>query len=507
MMRIHNWSLRKKLLLSHFLMIGIPVLIVMAVVLGILFSFLAATGSRKSTVFQGTDQLPISGYILQLTVDSLTEHVVKTDTDKLVINDDVLDDCANLQEMGASVAIYENNIIYYQTGGNINSILEQAQSIVGSGSVETPMLVWNEKGFVYHFSVQNQQGNTVQILAVGNGVRFSANSYQQVRWLKTVIKIVFAITCGLAVIIIIITGMIISNKLSKTILVPLNELRRASTRIQNGDLDGEITIYAQDELGLACKDFDQMRRRLLNSVEAQQKYEQGRKELIAGISHDLSTPLTSIKGYVSGLLDGIANTPEKQEHYLKTVYQTACDMDHLVESLFLFSKLDLGRATFHWEMVSIKDYFEDYVEEAKLRLLENDMKLMMKFNCESPCYIRMDRLQFGRVVSNLVDNSVKYKRIGLGTLQIIVIEQEEKVQIKFKDDGIGVNEAECEKLFDSFYRTDPARSNAAKGSGLGLSITKQIVEAMGGIIWAKSEIHQGMEINITLPKLKEEEAK
>ena len=138
------------------------------------------------------------------------------------------------------------------------------------------------------------------------------------------IKIVFAVTCVLAVVIIIIMGVLISNKLSKTILVPLNELRRASNRIQNGDLNGEITIYAQDELGLACQDFDQMRRRLQESVQAQQAYEQGRKELIAGISHDLSTPLTSIKGYVSGLLDGIANTPEKQEALFKN------DLSHRV---------------------------------------------------------------------------------------------------------------------------------------------------------------------------------
>ena len=132
------------------------------------------------------------------------------------------------------------------------------------------------------------------------------------------------------------------------------------------------------------------------------------------------------------------------------------------------------------------------------------MKLSLEIHASSPCYVRMDRLQFGRVVSNLVDNSVKYKRVGLGILKIIIQEEHETVQIIVKDNGIGVSPNECEKLFDSFYRTDPARTNAAKGSGLGLSITKQIIENMNGSIWAKSAINEGMEMHLELPKADKE---
>ena len=99
--------------------------------------------------------------------------------------------------------------------------------------------------------------------------------------------------------------------------------------------------------------FDEMRLRLRDSVKSQQRYEDNRKELLAGISHDLSTPLTAIKGYVSGLIDGIADTPEKQAHYLKTIYSTACDMDNLVSELFTFSKLDLDRIPFYFEQVDL----------------------------------------------------------------------------------------------------------------------------------------------------------
>ena len=176
-------------------------------------------------------------------------------------------------------------------------------------------------------------------------------------------------------------------------------------------------------------------------------------------------------------------------------------MERLVDSLFLFSKLDLGKVPFHWEIVSLVDYFTDYIEETKPRLLEKDMKLSLEIHANSPCDVRMDRLQFGRVVSNLVDNSVKYKRVGLGRLKVMIQEQHETVQIIVKDDMKCMRRSNrCEKLFDSFYRTDPARTNAAKGSGLGLSIAKQIIENMGGSIWAKSAINEGMEIYLELPK-------
>ena len=131
------------------------------------------------------------------------------------------------------------------------------------------------------------------------------------------------------------------------------------------------------------------------------------------------------------MLDGIANTPEKQEHYLKTIYHTACDMEHLVDSLFLFSKLDLGKVPFHWEIVSVVDYFTDYMEETKPRLLEKDMKLSLEIHTNSPCYVRMDRLQFGRVVSNLVDNSVKYYLIVFIVLTLHEPMQQKAVDLDY----------------------------------------------------------------------------
>ena len=142
---------------------------------------------------------------------------------------------------------------------------------------------------------------------------------------------------GLAILVTLATDIILVTFISRGILVPLDKLRRATHEIRDGNLDYRVDYEGKNELGDVCADFDEMRLRLRDSVKSQQRYEDNRKELLAGISHDLSTPLTAIKGYVSGLIDGIADTPEKQAHYLKTIYSTACDMDNLVSELFTFS--------------------------------------------------------------------------------------------------------------------------------------------------------------------------
>ena len=141
----------------------------------------------------------------------------------------------------------------------------------------------------------------------------------------------------------ILTGLVLAGKLYKTMIHPIKSIQKGAREIRDGVLDHPVEVYSKDELGEVCGDFEEMRVRLKESVELQQRYESSRKELIAGISHDLSTPLTSIKGYAGGILDGVANTPEKQKHYLCTIYDTACDMEGLVDNLFLFSKLDMGK--------------------------------------------------------------------------------------------------------------------------------------------------------------------
>ena len=222
--------------------------------------------------------------------------------------------------------------------------------------------------------------------------------------------------------------------------------------------------------------------------------------MIAGISHDLRTPLASIKGCASGLIDGIADTPEKQKRCYTTIYNTAVEMDKLVDDLFLFSKLDLDKIPFVFEHVEIGNYISQCCEELKFSMEKKKVCLSFANWCNDSVYVMLDRDQFARVLINIAENSAKYKKNEIGSLYVAVTEQDNEVVIAMKDDGIGVDSSLVGKIFDSFYRDDPARTNPVKGSGLGLSIAKQIVTSHGGRIWAESNIGDGLTVFISLPK-------
>jgi signal transduction histidine kinase len=298
-------------------------------------------------------------------------------------------------------------------------------------------------------------------------------------------------------------GLYVSRLLSRQILEPLGSLRNASAEIRRGNLDTPVPIPSQDELGDTCRDFNMMRLELKHSRDEREAYEQSRKELIAGISHDIATPLTLVKGYSSGLLEGIATTPEKQHRYFGHIYHAACTMEQLVDSLFLFSKLELGRIPFTMEPVPIYRYFEDFTAERKDALQQQGLSLTLDSK-NTEVVVSLDRMQFRRVVENIIGNSLKYKEGATARMDIHIQPLADSVTISFADHGKGVSTDQLHKIFDSFYRTDAARTDTTKGSGLGLAISKQIILGLGGQIRASQTLGGGLTISITLPMAKED---
>lgn len=309
------------------------------------------------------------------------------------------------------------------------------------------------------------------------------------------------IVCIIAVIIITITNAILSSKVSKSLIVPLQLLSYGAEQIKEGNLDFDMTYESNDEFGRVCSEFDEMRIRLKESIEKQLKYEENRKELIVGISHDLRTPLTVIKGYVQGLLDGVAKTPEKQKKYLDTIYTKTGDINSLVESLFIFSKLDTGSFPFNFQKVSINNYVENLYNSVKEEFLGKGLKIDFKNNCKPIDKVKLDCKEMDRVFFNILENSVKYKSDDTGLVKLKLYKNENYVVIEIADNGKGVSDKELSNLFLSFYRADSSRTNPSEGSGLGLSIAKHIIEAHGGKIMAESR--NGLTIKIILPLINE----
>lgn len=217
----------------------------------------------------------------------------------------------------------------------------------------------------------------------------------------------------------------------------------------------------------------------------------------------MSTPLTLLKGYASGILVGIAKTAEKRHHYVELIYQNACTLEKLVDRLFLFSKLDLGQVSFMMERVSLRDYFADFAAENMERLAERG--LILHYSPPAgPAWTAIDRMQFQRVIDNLLENALKYKEGPTVTMDLHLAETPQAVVLTAADHGPGVPAADLPRLFDSFYRTDAARTDVQKGSGLGLAIAKQIITTLHGQIHAEATPGGGLTVVITLPRIEEE---
>lgn len=290
---------------------------------------------------------------------------------------------------------------------------------------------------------------------------------------------------------------ILSWRLSRAILKPLQMLSLGTKEIREGNLDGRMQYEKKDEFGEVCQDFDEMRSFLKESVQQRLEDEKRRKDLITGISHDLRTPLTSISGYVDGLLDGIADTPEKRNRYLEAIRARAKTMVNLVESLSEYSRLDRN-FRYHMETVDLVEYIGQYLEMAKPDTEKYQVEI--EVSCRKGEYsVRLDTKEFKRVFDNLFTNTVKYREREASRVLISVRHTPDGrfTELVFQDDGPGVPQDSLGKIFDSFYRVDDARKSSEKGSGIGLAVVREIVRGHGGTV--RAENRGGLAVLIYIP--------
>ena len=285
--------------------------------------------------------------------------------------------------------------------------------------------------------------------------------------------------------------------------VPLNNLRKATKNIAEGNLNFTLDVSGDDEISDLCRDFEEMRKRLLESTEAKMQYDRENKELISNISHDLKTPITAIKGYVEGIMDGVADTPEKMDRYIRTIYNKTNDMDRLINELTFYSKIDTNRIPYTFNKINVKEYFQDCVEEIGLDLESKGFEFSYINGVEDNVEVIADAEQIKRVIDNIVGNSVKYMDKSPARIIMRVTDVGDFVQVEIEDNGKGIGSKELPYIFDRFYRTDASRNSSRGGSGIGLSIVKKIIEDHGGKIWASSKLGSGTVMYFVLRKYQE----
>ncbi|UOQ48560.1 HAMP domain-containing histidine kinase [Gracilibacillus caseinilyticus] len=223
------------------------------------------------------------------------------------------------------------------------------------------------------------------------------------------------------ILVLVLTNGLLTYFVSWTIIKPIQQLRNAAGKIKQGNLDEPIQVSTNDELGELADMMEEMRNSLQTAKQTQEKYETNRRELIASISHDLRTPITSIKGYVQGVLDGVADTEDKHDRYMRTIYDKTEALEYMVDELFVYSKLDLQRMPFHFDTIDLVSYCHDIIEELRFQYP------MIEFSLQQSgrTLIEADREQLHRAIRNVVTNSVKYQNNNKSKIIFSITEKEE----------------------------------------------------------------------------------
>ena len=437
-----------------------------------------------------------------------------------------------LEAFGSILYIERNSELYYSTT-DPDLALKEANEIAPINK-NVNSYYYGESGIVIVNTATDHDLNYT-IIAANNNYSEQDNSagYASQHILASLTNNA-TVVMGVCVFTFVAAIIVISLITSKTIIGPIEKITEGANEIAKGNLDYEIDYQSANELGQLTRSFNDMRLRVKESIESknradqQQKEmiagiahdmrlrvkesiesknraDQQQKEMIAGIAHDLRTPLTSIKGYLEGIRDGVADTPEKQKRYLETIYDSAVSMEKMLNDLLTLSKLELGNITLNQEKVKISD-FTSFAYEIGEELKKNDFEFTIKNNTKTDPVLLIDTDRFARVVDNIISNSIKYRRKNVrGKIELIISEYDHSVIFEIADNGMGVDKESLTRIFDTLYRADNARSNVSDGSGLGLAVCRQIVELHGGMIWAQTNAENGLSIFISLPKTEEPE--
>lgn len=486
-------TIRKRLILSYIAMILIPVVLffIIALVVGSIFF-------REIPGVNGTSsQESGKADTIKETFDSREQlflgfkFLANSDSDRLLDSDFLQEMNDQFTVVDAAIVIIKDDQITYASpdvnSDNLYSQLNRSEKDSKNG--------WNQRindRFTverYDFTFGDQKPGTLYLLSDFNP--FFTGIWKFLLMLLLALLVVIGLTNGLMTFLV-----------SRSIIKPLYTLKQSAEQIKKGNLDHKLNLNRKDEIGEVGEAFEEMRERLKESLLLQLKYDENRKELISNISHDLKTPITAVKACLEGLQDGIADTEEKRNKYIRMMDYKIKELDHMIDELFLFSKLDLNQQSFHFVEVDITTFLQEYVTELHTDPQLEDVAIRFRNEISESLPILIDREKVQRVLQNIVNNSLKYMDKQNKKIDIWLDSDEKDVTVSINDNGPGIEREALSYIFERFYRVDPSRNKLTGGSGLGLAIVKQIVEEHGGRVWGESEVGYGMTVFLRLPVLK-----
>ncbi|HKJ26390.1 MAG TPA: ATP-binding protein [Anaerolineales bacterium] len=283
--------------------------------------------------------------------------------------------------------------------------------------------------------------------------------------------------------------MVMGYFLSSTITERIIVLQQAANQLAAGERDTRIDVSGRDEVAELSNAFNRMADQL-------QEAEQNRADLIAWVSHDLQTPLTSIQAILEALKDGLIEEPESQQRYLETAQREVKSLSALIDDLFQMAQIDAGGMTLDRSDNSIRDLISDTLETFSHIARKSDIHLEGSIQ-PGIDIVNIDVQRIGRVLNNLIGNALRYTPPG-GKVKIEVNRKDEQIEVHISDTGEGIQPDDLPYIFDRFYRGEKSRSRKTGGAGLGLAISRGIIQAHGGEIWVESTLGKGTTFIFTL---------
>lgn len=286
--------------------------------------------------------------------------------------------------------------------------------------------------------------------------------------------------------------------LEKRVLKPINQLRNGVEEIAKGNYEVKVDYDARNEVSILVNSFNDMAEKLHKGELLKAEYEENRKTLIANISHDLKTPITSILGYVEVIMKAENMPADTMNKYHNTIYNNAVYVNKLIDDLFLFSKLDIEKLDFEFEKLNLQAYMDDVMQEFEFELDSRNIKFSYESELKGTYFFNIDRKRVYQVLRNIIGNAVKYGDKENLEIRVRLYVEGENACIVIEDNGPGIPQDKLPHIFDRFYRVDYARTKDLMSTGLGLAIAKELIEAQGGSIKVTSEVYKGSSFTILL---------
>lgn len=281
----------------------------------------------------------------------------------------------------------------------------------------------------------------------------------------------------LSAIIAVTVSAIIINMLAQKILIdPLNEINRAAKKLAKGEVGQRVDIKSRDEMQELAKSFNFM-------AESLEKVDNNRREFISNVSHELRSPITSIKGFIAGILDGVI-PKDKENYYLRIVYDEIQRLTRLVNELLDLSAMEAGKMELKVREIEINDIIKTVVMNLESKIMEKKLKVEVVFE-EKRDFVLGDLDRIIQVITNIVDNAIKYSNEN-GNIKITTKSKGNKIYISVANEGILIKDSEINNIWKRFYKADKSRTNKMS-TGLGLSIVREIITQHGEDIWVENE--------------------